>query len=156
MRAYRDIATVAGAQMVCFSVLTYLEPSLFLIHMYLSVVYIAILVMLYYREDRWAYMIGLLASLVWLVMGYASGLFTRHIARLFAAETADPVARIVGLLAIVTTLLAVLMVVFCSRHWVKEYAGLGKARSTFIVSLGIVVVYYGVLLRWFWDFMPND
>jgi hypothetical protein len=155
MRPYRDIATVAGAQIVCFSLLTHLEPNLFLIHMYLSVVYIAILVMLFYMEDRWAYMIGLLASGAWLVMGYASGLFGRHIARLFAADTANANAKIVGLLAVVTTLLAVLMVVFCSRHWVKEYAGLGKARSTFIVSLGIVVVYYGVLLHWFWDFMPN-
>ena len=36
MRPSRDIATVAGAQVVCFSLLTHLEPTLFRIHMYLS------------------------------------------------------------------------------------------------------------------------
>ena len=53
------------------------------------------------------------------------------------------------------SLLAVLMVTFCGRHWMKEYAGLGKGRSTFVVSLGIVAVYYGTLLRFFWAMIPN-
>src|SRR5271169_5617129 len=98
MRPYRDIASVAGAQIVCFSLLTHLEPSLFLVHMYLSIVYIAILVMLFYMEDRWAYMIGMLSSLAWLVMAYGSGLFVRHLARLFAPEAPSFTVKAVGLL----------------------------------------------------------
>ena len=155
MRPYRDIATLAGAQIVCFILLTHLEPSLFLIHLYQSVVYIAILVMLFYMEDRWAYMIGMLASLVWLAMAYMSGILGRAVERLFEPRTASLAMNIVGLLALVTVVLAVLMIAFCGRHWRKEYSGLGKTRSTFFVSLGIVVVYYGILLRWFWDMIPN-
>ena len=63
--------------------------------------------------------------------------------------------NIVSLLALVTALLVVLMIAFCGRHWRKEYLGLGKTRSTFFVSLGIVVVYYGILLRRFWEMIPN-
>ena len=65
MRPYRDIATLVGAQIICFLLLTHLEPSLFLIHLYQSILYVAILVMLFYMEDCWAYMIGMLASLGW-------------------------------------------------------------------------------------------
>ena len=64
-------------------------------------------------------------------------------------------AGAVGLVALTTALLAVLMIVFCGRHWMKEYSGLGKSPVTFFVSLGIVVVYYGTLLRFFWAMIPN-
>jgi hypothetical protein len=43
------------------------------------------------------------------------------------------------------------MIAFCGRHWMREYSGVGKVRSTFLVSLAIVTVYYGTLLRFFWD-----
>jgi hypothetical protein len=54
MRPYRDVAALAGAQIACFLLLTHLEPNLFLIHFYEAILYIAILVMLFYMEDRWA------------------------------------------------------------------------------------------------------
>lgn len=47
MRPYRDVATLAGAQILCFLLLTHLEPNFFLIHLYQSILYIAILVMLF-------------------------------------------------------------------------------------------------------------
>ncbi len=152
MRPYRDVATLAGAQIVCFLLLTHLEPNFFLIHLYQSILYIAILVMLFYMEDRWAYMIGMLASVVWLGLAYESGILgsaVRHISQLSSN------AGLVALLALTTALLAVLMIAFCGRHWMKEYSGLGKTPVTFFVSLGIVVVYYGTLLRFFWAMIPN-
>jgi hypothetical protein len=72
-----------------------------------------------------------------------------------ALKTADWTANLVALGAVVTALVAVLMIVFCARHWLKEYSGLGKTRRTFLVSLGIIAVYYGTLLRFFWDMMPS-
>ena len=155
MRPYRDVATLAGAQIVCFLLLTHLEPNFFLIHLYQSILYIAILVMLFYMEDRWAYMIGMLASVVWLGLAYESGILGSALRNLSELRTASLTARLIGLVALTTALLAVLMIAFCGRHWMKEYSGLGKARSTFFVSLGIVAVYYGTLLRFFWEMIPN-
>ena len=63
MRPYRDIATVAALQVVCFSVLTHYEPQFFLLHLYQTIIYMAILILLFYMEDRWAYMIGMLAPI---------------------------------------------------------------------------------------------
>ena len=66
MQPYRDIAVLAGTQVLCFLLLAQFEPSFVVIHLYQSILYLAILILLYYREDRWAYMIAMLASAVWL------------------------------------------------------------------------------------------
>ena len=155
MRPYRDIAILATAQIACFSLLANLEPNFFLIHLYESILYIAILVMLFFMVDRWAYMIGMLASVVWLALAYETGILGRAVGQMSELRTADWTATLVGLGALITALVAVLMIVFCGRHWLKEYSGLGKTRRTFFVSLGIVAVYYGTLLRFFWDMTPN-
>ena len=135
MRPYRDIAALAGAQVVCFLFLTHLEPNFFLVHLYQSVLYIAILVMLFYMEDRWAYMIGMLASVVWLGMAYATGILGTSAQRLLDLRNTDVNAALISGIAMITAAFAVLMVILCARHWQKEYAGLGKTRNTFLVSL---------------------
>lgn len=155
MRAYRDIATLAGAQLTCFLVLTHLEPNFFLIHLYQSILYIAILVMLFYMEDRWAYMIGMLASFAWLGMAYATGILGSAVRQMGELRGATATANAVGFIALLTALIAVLMILFAATHWRKEYAGLGKGRSTFLVSLGVVAVYYGILITIFWEMIPN-
>jgi hypothetical protein len=39
MRPYRDIAPLAGAQVVCFLLLSHLEPDFFLLRFYQTVIY---------------------------------------------------------------------------------------------------------------------
>jgi hypothetical protein len=56
MWPYREIAALAGLQVICFLFLSHLEPNFILLHFYQTVVYLAILIMLFYMEDRWAYM----------------------------------------------------------------------------------------------------
>src|ERR1700745_2668841 len=96
MRAYRDIATLAATQLVCFLFLTHLEPDFFLVHLYQSILYIAILVMLFYMEDRWAYMIGMLASVVWLVMAYATGILGSAAQQLIEQKSSNLTATLVS------------------------------------------------------------
>lgn len=155
MRPYRDIATLAGAQIICFLVLTHLEPNFFLIHLYQSILYIAILVMLFYMEDRWAYMIAILASAVWLGMAYATGMLGSSARQLLGPRSESSGTTPVGVMVMITALIAILMIAFCARHWKKEYSGLGKTGSTFLVSLGIVAAYYGILFVWFWHMIPK-
>jgi hypothetical protein len=154
MRPYRDIATLAGAQIICFVWLTHLEPGFFLLHLYQSVLYIAILVMLFYMEDRWAYMIGMLASAVWLGMASVTGMLSSSLREL-GPPSAGTTTTSVGAITLLTALIAILMIALCGRHWKKEYSGLGKTISTFAVSMGIVGVYYGILILWFWNMFPK-
>lgn len=155
MRPYRDIATLAGLQVLCFLLLTHFDAEFFLLHLYQSILYVAILVMLFYMEDRWAYMIGMLAPAVWLVMAFATGLLGGAARQAGLVLWGQAPSNLVSLIAALTAVLAVLMIVACARHWAKEYAGLGKSLSTFAVSFGVVAVYYGILVMWFWEMIPN-
>jgi len=154
MRVYRDIATLAGLQVICFLFLSHLEPDFFLLHFYQTIVYLAILIMLFYMEDRWAYMIGMVAPAVWLVMTFASGLLGGAARQLLRLGQGHGLTNPVSFLAAVSALLGLLMIAACARRWMKEYAGLGKSVSTFALSFGIVVVYYGILVAWFWHMIP--
>ena len=154
MRAYRDIATLAGAQVLCFLLLTHLEPDFFLIHFYQTIIYLAVLILLFYMEDRWAYMLGMLAPAAWLVMAFATGMLGGAIRQTLHIGQGAGLSNIVSLLAGVTAILSLLMIGASGRHWFREYAGLGKSLSTFGISLGIVVVYYGILVTWFWHLIP--
>jgi hypothetical protein len=97
----------------------------------------------------------MLASVVWLGLAYESGILGSAVRQLSRLRTASLTANLVGVVALTTALLAVLMIAFCGRHWMKGYSGLGKACSTFFVSLGIVAVYYATLLRFFSGMIPN-
>jgi hypothetical protein len=156
MRPYRDIATVAALQVVCFSVLTHFEPQFFLLHLYQTIIYMAILVLLFYMEDRWAYMIGMLAPIAWLGMVFATGLLGGAARQLLRLTRGQGLTNDVSFIAAISAVLAVLMIAFCARHWKREYAGLGKTATTFAISLGVVAVYYGILAIWFWNLIPTQ
>lgn len=155
MRAYRDIATLSALQILCFLLLTYLEPDFFMFHLYQTIIYEAILLMLFYTEDRWAYMIGILAPAAWLVLAFESGLLGAALRQLFRLTRAHAVTNQVSLVAAITALLSVLMIGSCAYRWKRQYSGLGKGLSTFLISLLIVVVYYGILVVWFWNSFPR-
>lgn len=150
MRPYRDIAALAGVQIFCFLLLSHLEPHFFLIHFYQTTIYLALLILLFYMEDRWAYMIGMLAPAAWLVVAFATGLLGAAIRQIFLVGGGTGLTNLVSLIAGVTTILSLLMIGACGRHWFREYAGLGKSLNTFAVSFGIVAVYYTILVVWFW------
>ena len=155
MTAHRGIATLASALLICFLLLSHFEPEFFLLHLYQSLIYLVIVLLLFYFEDRWAYMIGILAPAVWLLLNYATGELggaMRQVSRLMRAQRPT---NEVTMLAAVIAALAVLMIVSCAYRWKREYAGLGKGLRTFFVSLGIVIAYYVILVAWFWRMVPQ-
>jgi len=155
MRAYRDIATLCALQIICFVLLTHLEPDFFLFHLYQTIIYVAILLMLFYMEDQWAYMIGILAPVAWLILAFESGMLGAALRQFFRLTRAQAVTNSVSLVAAITAFLSLLMIVFCGYRWKRHYSGLGKGLRTFLISLAIVVVYYGILVIWFWESIPK-
>ncbi len=151
----RDVAMLAGVQIIVFLALARLEPRFLIIHFYQLIPYVAIVLLIGYGREGWAYMIAPLVSLGWLVLASTAGLLTSAIERFRTLGAFRMDANLVSFLAIVTTAAAVLMTTLCRIHWVKDHARHGRTRRTFFASLAIVVVYYLVLLRWFWDVIPN-
>ena len=146
----RGIATLALALAAGFFFLSNYDPQFFLFHFYESMIYLVIVLMLFYFEDRWAYMLGILAPAGWLLLEFASGGigdFLRQFGRVLTAQAPANAASFVGA---IISILSIAMIVFCAYRWKREFSGLKKGLSTFIVSLGIIVVYYGLMVLWFW------
>lgn len=154
MRPYRDVGVLAGAQILCFMLLALFEPRLVILHLYQSIFYLALLLLLYYRALRWACMLAMLASAVWLVLAYESSLLNMAVQQVLALHRTGNFPTPVSILALVTGMIAVAMIVSCARHWAREYAGRDNTWVTFAISFGIVAVYYGIFLRWFWAMIP--
>jgi len=154
MRPYREIAALAGLQILCFFLLSHLDPSFFLLHFYQTIVYLAILIMLFYMEDRWAYMIGIVAPALWLVMIFGTGLLQGALRQVWQLGAGKGLSNVATFLAAVSALLSILMIWACTRRWIREYAGLGKTIVTFGVSSAIVVAYYAIMVAWFWHMVP--
>jgi len=155
MSAHRGIVTLASALMICFLVLSAMEPQFFLLHFYESLIYLAIVLMLFYFEDRWAYMIGMLTPAVWLLLAYGVGLLggaMRQVSKLVRAQRPDSQVSVMVAIMIV---LSVLLIGFSAYRWKRQYAGLGKGLTTFAIGLGVVVVYYAILIVWFWQSIPQ-
>lgn len=154
MRPYRDIATLACLQVICFLLLSHLEPDFFLLHFYQTIIYLALLILLFYMENRWAYMIGILAPAAWLLMAFATGMLGGAARQVLHIGQGAAVSNMVSLIAAITALLSAAMIAVSARHWKREYLGLGKSLTTFAVSFAVVVVYYAILGAWFWHLIP--
>jgi hypothetical protein len=144
----RGIATLASALMLCFLLLSHFDSQFFLVHFYEALIYIAIVLMLFYFEDRWAYALGILAPAAWLILITAIGAlpdFLRQILLVLRFERPDFPAHLLGAL---TFIFALMMMVFCALRWKREFAGLHKGWRTFLPCLGIVAIYYAVLVLW--------
>ena len=150
-----DVAALAVVQILCFLALTRLEPRFFIIHLHQLIPYAAILILIVYGQARWAYMIAPLVSAAWFVLAYTAGLLGSAVERLRSAPSFSSAADFVAMLAVVIAIVAVIMTALSRIHWVKECSGRARGWRTFFVSLGIVLVYYGILLRWFWDMIPD-
>ena len=61
----------------------HMEPDFFLIHFYQTTIYVALLILLFYMEDRWAYRIGMLTPSAWRVMALATGMLRAAIRQMF-------------------------------------------------------------------------
>lgn len=145
---HRGIATLASALMLCFLLLSHFDSQFFLVHFYESLIYVAIVLMLFYFEDRWAYMLGILAPAAWLVLIVAIGGlpdFIRQVLLVLQFQRPDFPAHLLGAF---TLILGLLMIVFCSLRWKREFGSSGKGWSTFLPCLGVVAIYYAVMVIW--------
>jgi hypothetical protein len=133
-----DVGALAVVQILCFLALARIESQFFIIHLYQLIPYVAILTLIAYGQQQWAYTIGPLVSVTWFALAYMAGLL-------------GSAANLVAILAIVIAIVAALMTVLCRIHWMEEYSGRGPRWRTFLVSFGIVLAYFVILLRWFWD-----
>jgi hypothetical protein len=152
---HRGIASLALALAVCFLFLSRFDAQFFLIHFYESLIYLAIVLMLFYFEDRWAYMMGIVAPAAWLALaGLWGGLRSLPQQISPAFHPGSPFFP-VGLLTTFVMVLSIAMIASCGNRWRREFAGLHKGVSTLVVSLVVVAAYYGIIVIWILRWPPS-
>jgi len=121
---HRGLATISGAMMFCFLMLAGVDTPFFFLHFYQSMIYLAILLMLFYLEDRWAYMLGMLAPVAWMILVLVNGQLLGALRQPidYFAQGLRPTG--VGIVLLLTALVSVIMFAGCLRHWRREFAGL--------------------------------
>lgn len=126
---HRGIATLALALMLCFLLFSHFDPQFFLIHFYESLIYLVITLMLFYLEDRWAYMLGIVAPAGCLLLTFVTGgfgEFMHQIGQMVHTRVPEyPAAFLGGVISV----LSVAMIAFCARRWSREFQGHGGHSS---------------------------
>jgi hypothetical protein len=153
---HRGVAILAFGLMVSFLLLTLFDREFFLLHFYEASLYLAILLLLFFFHQRWAYMMGILAPAGWLVIAYGMGFLgggLRQVRRVLVAREPTSGALLLGG---VICVLAVAMVALCLYRWRREYSGLPRAWSTFFATLAVVLAYYGGLVVWFFRILAAN
>lgn len=156
--AHCRIASLAMGLMMSFLLLAYFDSQLFFIHFYESLIYLAIVAMLFWIEDRWTYMLGMLAPAAWLTLmltpGACAVLFLavggipeilRPLQLVFRLQRASVPATMLGTVILI---LSVSMFIVCAIRWRREFARRGNGWSPFLVCLSVVGIYYSAMVLW--------
>jgi hypothetical protein len=145
---HRGIATLAVAAIASFLLLSVYDPQFLLLHLYESAIYMALLFLLRYEEEEWAYVLGIAAPTAWLFLISATDLggIVRQVERVIEFRRPDYPANLIGAIAV---LISLLMLGTCIYRWWQARWGFRHAWKTIGVIASIVVVYYGVLVAWF-------
>lgn len=146
---------MAVALTIGFLLLSYFDSQFYLIHFYESLIYLVIIVLLFFFENQWAYMFGMVMPGVWLVlslvMGFLPGM-SRQISLLAHLRRPNDLSSLIGACIAV---LSVILIFLSAYRWRREFAGLGKGSRAMAVSLGVAAAYYGWLAVWMLQWPPS-
>lgn len=133
------VLVVAGAFVI---------PEFFFYELLKSLVFVAIAVMVFFGEDRFSYMLGIVAPPLWFILDILLGEFFRDFVVLYGYLTLKPTPPMDTPLHGVSTLAEIALVVLCARAWRKQVTEKFFGR-TFNICLGIGLLYVLVLAGWF-------
>jgi hypothetical protein len=124
-------------------------PQLFFFDLAKSTIYIAIGVLVFFGEDRYSYMLGMIAPLLWFLADILFGGLFRDFAVLVNYLEIKPVGILDTPLHGAARLTAILLVILSYRAWRKEVPErfFGK---TFGICLAISLAYAIVVGAWYY------
>ncbi|HXX23699.1 MAG TPA: hypothetical protein VEO19_11165 [Terriglobia bacterium] len=133
------IVIVAGA---------FAMPHYFTFELLKSLIYLAIALLVFFGEDRFSYMLGIVAPPLRFILAILLGGFFGEFKVLFDALTGKPSLPLDTPLHGLSILLEILLMIVCYRAWRKQVTEkfFGK---TFWISLAIAIGYDAILVGWY-------
>jgi hypothetical protein len=146
----RVVAGLAILMAILFASVSFDEPEFLLLHCYEGGIYIVIVAMLYYGREEWAYPLGMILPLVWIVLSYSTGRLSAGVVQVGMLVGRREVSNLTSLLAVALTLAGLALIVASAYYYRKEIHGSpsGGPKNFGLAAL-IAVAYYAVLVLWF-------
>jgi hypothetical protein len=126
-------------------------PQLFIYELLKSTIIVVIAVMVFFGEDKFPYMLGMIAPILWFAYSLLTGGFIGEIKAMFRFLGVNPSGYEPGRLETplhgFAILSALVLVVLCARAWRKQVTEkfLGK---TFATALVVGLIWIAILAVW--------
>ena len=122
--------------------------QLFYFHLFESLIYVLIALMVFYGENRYSYMLGIVVPSFWLLMESVMGYFRDDVANFLLVFTRQTVLSYDSALHGAVSMLSAILLFYSVRVYRREVGrtGLGKSLA---VSGGVAAIYYAILLYWY-------
>jgi len=122
-------------------------PEFFVYELLKSLIYLAIALMVFFGEDNFSYMLGIVVPPVWFIFDILLGEFFHDFAVLFGSLMQKPSRPMDTPLHGVALITEILLFFLCLRAWRKQVTGklFGK---TFGICVAIAIAYVAILAGW--------
>ena len=144
----RGVFVAASLTVVLIVAGAFALPQFFFFELAKSTIYIAIAVLVFFGEDRYSYMLGIVAPPVWFLADILAGGFLREFGVLLRYVTMEDIGPLDTPLHALAWLAGVLLVVLCYRAWNKEVTEKLFGR-TFQISMAVSLAYAAGLAIWY-------
>jgi hypothetical protein len=144
----RGVFVVAFLTVVLIFAGAFAIPEYFPYELLKCSIYVVIAMMVFFGENTYSYMLGIVAPIVGIVCNILLGGFFSEFSVLWASVTMKPLPLVDTPLHGLAILTEILLVILCLRAWRKEVTGpfFGKV---FGLSLVVSLVYVGILAGWY-------
>jgi hypothetical protein len=124
-------------------------PELFVYELLTSTIFVVIAVMVFFGEDKFPYMLGIVAPIVWFLFSLLTGAFIGDMAAMFRFLSGKPSGPLETPLHGFAILAGLALIILSARAWRKQITEkfLGK---TFAIATVVSLIWVGIL--YFWQF----
>lgn len=143
----RGVFVTAFLTLVLIVASAFALPQLFIYELLTSTIFVVISVMVFFGDDKFPYMLGIIAPLIWFVFSFLTGGFISHMATLVSFLSGKPSGPLETPLHGFSILAAIALLATSAHAWRKQVTDrfLGK---TFAGALVLSLVWVGAVAAW--------
>jgi hypothetical protein len=122
-------------------------PERFVYELLTSTIFVVIAVMVFFGDDKFPYMLGMIAPILWFIFSLLSGGFLREFGVLLRFLSGKPSGPIDTPLHGFAILAGLVLLILSARAWRKQVTEkfLGK---TFATAMVVGLIWVGILAAW--------
>lgn len=144
--ANRSVFTLAAILMVLFFLVSNYDRYFFLIHFFGSLIYVVMLLLLFYGLEEWAYAMGFVTPLLWIMLMSLAGTLVASLRGLGQLLSSQAIRNPLDVLAGLVLVAGLALMAASGRAFWREVWGRPGAVRAAVLATAVVGAYYAVLI----------